>query len=77
MESSNHTKRHINVCPGNDLCFLFFNNFSETHCIKGWFGCKDFSRQGSVYWEGGVSSPPQKKVFPEKKFKAISNTDLL
>ena len=24
-----------------------------------------------------LSSPPQKKVFPEKKLKAISNTDLI
>ena len=34
MESSNHAKRHINVCSGGDLCSPFFNNFSETHCIK-------------------------------------------
>ena len=34
MESSNHAKRHINVCSGGDLCSSFFNNFSKTHCIE-------------------------------------------
>ena len=43
------------------ICVLrFYQFFWDTLC-KGWFGCKDFSRQGSVYWEGGGSSPPPKK----------------
>ena len=34
ISSSNYAKRHINVCPGGDLCFPFFGNFSETPCVK-------------------------------------------
>ena len=33
-----YAKRHINVCSGGDLCFLFFSNFSETPRIyESWF----------------------------------------
>ena len=35
------------------------------------------SAQGPIYWgAGGEASPPKKKFFL-KKFKAISNTDLI
>ena len=47
------SKRHIHVCSGGDLCTRY----------EGWFGCKDFPRQGSIYWGAGEASPPQKKSF--------------
>ena len=57
--------------------FPIFNNFLDT-LYEGWFGCKDFPRQGSVYWGGGGGgSFAPKKVFPEKKLKSISNSDLI
>ena len=36
-------------------------------------------KQGSIHWGGGAAggeTSRSKKVFPEKKLKAISNTDL-
>ena len=33
--------------------------------------------QGSIYWGVGGGGKPAPKSFPEKKLKAISNTDLI
>ena len=77
MESSNHAKCHINVCSGGDLCSPFFNNFSETHCIKAGLDVR-ISLVGVVSTGRGEEAPQKnKKFFLKKKFKAISNTDLL
>ena len=53
ISSSNCAKRHINVCPGGDLCSPFFSNFSETPCVK--IGFEDFLRlmNEGRYLEGG------------------------
>ena len=34
ISSSNYAKGHINVCPGSDLRYPSFSNFSETPCTK-------------------------------------------
>ena len=72
VESSNHAKRHINVCSGGDLCSPFFNNFSETHCIKkvGLDVRISLVRVLSTEREEEAPPSPKKKVFPEKKIKS-------
>ena len=76
MESSNHAKRHINVCSGGELCSPFFNNFSETHCIKVGLDVR-ISHVRVLSTGRGEKAPPspERNVFSEK-IKAISNTDL-
>ena len=49
----------IRMCAQEAICVLRFLTIFLRQCIKaGW--CKDFSCQGSVYWEGGELP---KKVF--------------
>ena len=69
MESSNHAKRHINVCSGGDLCSPFFNNFSETHGIK--VGLDVIISLVRVLSTGrGEEAPPrQKKFFLKQNLK--------
>ena len=66
MESSNHAKRHINACSEGDLCSPFFNNFSETHCIKVGLDVRISLVRVLFTGRGEEAPPPQKKVFPEK-----------
>ena len=56
--------------------FSVFLRFFETHCIKIGLDVR-ISLVRVLSTGRGEEAPPQKKVFPEKKFEAISNTDLL
>ena len=69
MESSNHAKRHINVCSRGDLCSLFFNNFSGTHCMKVGLDVRISLVRVLSTGRGEEAPPLQKKVFPEKNLK--------
>ena len=64
VESSNHAKRHINVCSGGDLCSPFINNFSETHYIKVGLDVRiSLVRVLSAGRREEASPPPSKKSF--------------
>ena len=67
MESSNHATCHINVCSGGDLCSLFFNNFSETHCIKVGLDIRiSLVRALSTGRKEEAPPPPKNKFFLKK-----------
>ena len=66
MESSSHAKCHINVCSGGDLCSPFFNNFSETHCIKVGLDVRIFLVRVLSTGRGEEAPLPKKKFFLKK-----------
>ena len=57
--------------------FPVFNNFYVTHCTKVGLDVRISLVRVLSTGRGEEAPPPKKKVFPEKKLKAISNTDLL
>ena len=61
VESLNHAKRHLNVCSGGDLCSPFFDNFSETHCIKVGLDVRTSLIRVLSTGRGKEAPPPPKK----------------
>ena len=73
----------IQMCAQEAICVPRFKQFSETPCMKVGLGV--MISLVRVLSTGGGGNFPQtshllplkKKVFPEKKLKDISNTDLI
>ena len=61
------------MCNQEAIYVPRFHQFFWDTLYEGWFGCKDFPRQGYIYWGEAspqmsyLPPPPRKKnVFPEK-----------